>query len=1334
MEINKQSQKAGDNSTQIQAGSINIKYDTYLGDKSIYIEKQNGNIYISDSYVTEPECAFDKGSFELYMYQPTINPPIDRKEVDIILDWIEQDADPQEPNRVGVLYGKAGIGKSVVMHNLLQRLTHIEGYKVLGLKSDQIEFTDTDTLSQQLHLPKPIEEVIEAMAASSKRVILLIDQIDALSLSLSTNRTPLRSLLKLIQRIQSIKNVRVVISSRPYDLEYDPTLEQLKIKNKWELKEFSSDIVKQVLKQHGYDKSIDNDVLLFLGNPLHLHLFLKVFKTAQLRYPLTEEDLYDQLWRLYIIDNVNEKINKESIIALLDVLVNRMYERQELSVRYVSMETDFDREIRYLQHCEILTLTQNGQLQFFHQTMFDYVFARRFTETKRNLLDELKGKHQGLFIRSAVKSIMAFMRSSDPSEYRKTITHLLFDLDENNEHVYRFHLRSLVLSSMVYFEEPIKEEINLIDSKLLQDESQLTILLDAIHNVEWFNVIRSIFGKHYDWKCLPKDLKDKMMGVGRRIIPQDLDTVLDFANEILDYGLEEDLQRVAWMLDLYEIKNPGQKLILVYNRITTTRNPLQNLNILRNLVPTEPQFVMNELRTNVSLQLENQENDYLTDIKFNHFEEDIFDHIEKRHPALVVDFYLDLLKLVLSKDAILVDSHDIKLTIKTICYERCRHTGFSHNIVDTLINKILDRIETDIDVDKDYHEELLDKLANEDYDGLVYIALCGYKVKPKLFIDKIHRAFVNRKLLANAPSIVEYQAAELLRVSYPLFNRDQKNAIINLIVNISDESEKKRHFTIPLIQRLEYNRPLLWMGHRKGVLLNLLPIDDLKSYYWEAYQELLRLKRKFPHERALENEPPHNSSFRAGWPSMKKEKAEHMNDATWKNSMRTYNTDSHHDWNIPSLSGQQILLEELTKKEPEQKFKLLVEVVPDQDIPLSYPIHGLKGLLEAGRIDLAEKLFVYIIKEIGEDINKEYRNYDLHSFLFALDGFMKSDKLPQTVFDFICKATLEAKEDLSYRGESSDDIYNRGINLPRGNAGYKIIECCKYKEYAEKIFNTLEAIAMSASEFTRAAILLNFAALNTLDKDRSVRLFLSMMHDYHPALMSMPVHNYNPLVYYVNYAFEDLVPFFEKALEIEECHKQQVIILWLAWTHTHKSKAKELLDAMCERTEKARISLIRFLCSSDDGLDKEATMFLCGFMQDKYYSEEMANSCDNVFHDLEKVSIENQKALAETFVNSKMSCGKVHGFYNFLASFALINPVQSLSWLKKMIEKEQPLEYNDWNVITDIIIQSYNGIKSFDDEENMPLLDMAMDLLDKIMQRQENKYILNDFIQKLDNE
>lgn len=207
---------------------------------------------------------------------PTIHPAIHREEVGLIKDWIEREASSESSSRLALLYGKAGIGKSIVMHDLLKELQANQEYLVLGLKSDQIEFVDTMVLRKNIHLAKPIEIVIKEMALKYKRVILLIDQIDALSLSLSSNCTPLRSLLKLIGQIQSIPRVRVVISCRPYDLEYDPLLDNLRIKNKWELKEFSKDQILEILKKNDFTDSMSDNLLRFLGNPLHLYLFLKV--------------------------------------------------------------------------------------------------------------------------------------------------------------------------------------------------------------------------------------------------------------------------------------------------------------------------------------------------------------------------------------------------------------------------------------------------------------------------------------------------------------------------------------------------------------------------------------------------------------------------------------------------------------------------------------------------------------------------------------------------------------------------------------------------------------------------------------------------------------------------------------------------------------------------------------------------------------------------------------------------------------------------------------------------------------------------------------------------
>ena len=163
----------------------------------IYIEKNEGQIYIDNIYAEEASTAFNKGSYELQDYTPTIQPAIHREEVCQIRDWIERKSSTECSSRLALLYGKAGIGKSVVMHNLLEELQANKDYLVLGLKSDQVEFVDTDELSRNIHLAKPIEIIVEELARQYKRVILLIDQIDALSLSLSSNRTPLRSLLKL---------------------------------------------------------------------------------------------------------------------------------------------------------------------------------------------------------------------------------------------------------------------------------------------------------------------------------------------------------------------------------------------------------------------------------------------------------------------------------------------------------------------------------------------------------------------------------------------------------------------------------------------------------------------------------------------------------------------------------------------------------------------------------------------------------------------------------------------------------------------------------------------------------------------------------------------------------------------------------------------------------------------------------------------------------------------------------------------------------------------------------------------------------------------------------
>lgn len=138
-----------------------------FGDKSIYVEHNSGVIYAGEN-ATAPNDSFVDQSFELKYYAPKIQPPIQRREVGLILSWIANDTQTDKPNRVALLYGSAGVGKSVVMHDVLVEAQQNTDYLVLGLKTDQIEFRDSEDLRKRMHLAKPIASVIKDMAKERK--------------------------------------------------------------------------------------------------------------------------------------------------------------------------------------------------------------------------------------------------------------------------------------------------------------------------------------------------------------------------------------------------------------------------------------------------------------------------------------------------------------------------------------------------------------------------------------------------------------------------------------------------------------------------------------------------------------------------------------------------------------------------------------------------------------------------------------------------------------------------------------------------------------------------------------------------------------------------------------------------------------------------------------------------------------------------------------------------------------------------------------------------------------------------------------------------------------
>ena len=442
------------------------------------------------------------------------------------------------------------------------------------------------------------------------------------------------------------------------------------------------------------------------------------------------------------------------------------------------------------------------------------------------------------------------------------------------------------------------------------------------------------------------------------------------------------------------------------------------------------------------------------------------------------------------------------------------------------------------------------------------------------------------------------------------------------------------------------------------------------------------------------------------------------------------------NWEAPTLRGQCILFRGGVIQAPDKFTDLIKQIAYDELIPLAYAQAGLEGLIQAGRIDDVVCVLEHMLIAVNHDINSDHRGFCIRTLLFALDSIVKQDHIPKLVVQLLCQALLVAKESKLEEYQKDQDAITIGINQPRGQAGHLLVRCAREdSEYKEDIFSAIEAVADTASVYTRAAILAEMAYLNFLDQHRNVRLFKNLMCDYDPRLMALPIHNYNPLVYFVNYALEELMEFFRHAVECPNCYPQQVIILFLAWSHNNRDEhTKEMLDAMCNASQEARLSLLRFLSSLDKSINEDALLYIQSLMKSQFDSLELGKAFDQMFYHIDQWPQEYQEKIIGTYMNTLFFRYETSGLIHFLAGYAIKYPEQTLRWLEKILKISPPSEAYIWNQIVEVIIQAYNGIKAFNQPDYQDALEYAMDLIDMVMQHPSNRYMISDFMNKLDNE
>lgn len=375
--------------------------------------------------------------------------------------------------------GPAGSGKSTLLGQAVAQLRG-SGWVVLPIRLDQLEAASSASrVGTALGLPSSPALVLGGM--TNDRVLLLIDQLDAASAVSGRRPEYLAAVHELLREARAFDNLRVIVGCRRWELDHDDRL-QLLVRNglvgeRLEVDLLSNADVADGLANAGFDSSsLDSTQLQLLRLPLHFGLLVRS-GTASPRTPFASRlDLLDRYWSAKT-DKVGTAAGDErGWVRVVDAVCEQMSARMELSVAREILDA-YPRTTTLMVSEGVLE-PEGRRYRFFHDTFFDYAFARRFAGRGRRLGELLSDDEQLLFRRAQVRQILAYRRPAATAEY---LDDMRFLLDDEG---IRFHLKEALVTFLAGLDDPTDEEWRIVLGHLLESSPIAPRLWSLLHGNE----------------------------------------------------------------------------------------------------------------------------------------------------------------------------------------------------------------------------------------------------------------------------------------------------------------------------------------------------------------------------------------------------------------------------------------------------------------------------------------------------------------------------------------------------------------------------------------------------------------------------------------------------------------------------------------------------------------------------------------------------------------------------------------------------------------------------------------------------------------------------------
>jgi hypothetical protein len=417
-----------------------------------------------------------KGSIERMLLQPSIP----REQSTQLADTLRSGA-----HQVTVVVGAAGAGKSAVLYQGVREL-EAEQWPILGLRLDRLtDFASTSQLGVQLDLGRsPVAAL--AAAAGSKPCLLVIDQLDAVSLASGRMPQGFDTVADLMQEAAAFPQMRVLLACRAFDVDNDDRIRRL----------LAEDRVARIDVHRLADQQVDAAVRAMrlsaesltagqqslLTSPFNLVLLSAIADQPDALSFTSANGLLAAYWDRKR-RNCRERRQTTRFSAVIEALANAMSERQELSARISVLDAaDLadDAEVLASEH----VLVRDGQrYAFFHESFFDYAFARMWVEQGQPLVEFLLADEQELFRRAQVRQILLYIRGDEPARFIREAEAVLAHPE------IRFHIKAAVLAVIRSLPDPSAADWQMMGRLVAQapDESAARHLWAALRSVPWFD-------------------------------------------------------------------------------------------------------------------------------------------------------------------------------------------------------------------------------------------------------------------------------------------------------------------------------------------------------------------------------------------------------------------------------------------------------------------------------------------------------------------------------------------------------------------------------------------------------------------------------------------------------------------------------------------------------------------------------------------------------------------------------------------------------------------------------------------------------------------------------